>query len=197
MRIRQQSMRACLELTAERLYSAGWPPLTDHRTMPHSPCRFSLPRAVRPRRAALLLAALLGAPAICVTAAPADTLPVVELNAGIHRIHAELADNDSARMRGLMYREALAPNQGMLFIFDETATHCMWMRNTLLPLSVAFIDNDGSIVNIEEMKARTDDTHCARRGVHYALEMAAGWYKAHGLAAGSVIKGIDKAGGGR
>jgi uncharacterized membrane protein (UPF0127 family) len=121
-------------------------------------------------------------------------LPTVELSAGIHLIHAELANSDSARMRGLMFRKALAPNHGMLFLFDETATHCMWMRNTLLPLSVAFIDNDGTIVNIEEMKAQTDDTHCARHGVHYALEMDAGWFKAHGLGAGSMIKGIEKAG---
>jgi uncharacterized membrane protein (UPF0127 family) len=128
-------------------------------------------------------------------AAQGAALPTVELSAGIHLIHAELADNDSTRMRGLMYRQSLAPNHGMLFIFDETDRHCMWMRNTLLPLAVAFIDNDGSIVNVEEMKARTDDTHCARHGVRYALEMDGGWFKAHGLGAGSVIKGIAKAAG--
>jgi len=159
--------------------------------MPASPYRFPFRTAARRARRAAIIAGLIGllAPA----AMAAATLPVVELTAGIHLIHAELADNDSARMRGLMYREALAPNHGMLFIFDETDTHCMWMRNTLLPLSVAFIDNDGTIVNIEEMKARTDDTHCARRGVHYALEMPGGWYKEHGLKAGSQVKGIDKA----
>jgi len=171
--------------------------------MPHTPYQNPLHRATRLRSAALTvllaapLAVLLSLPTVRAIAAPAAALPTVELTAGIHLIHAELADNDSARMRGLMYRESLAPNHGMLFIFDETANHCMWMRNTVLPLSVAFIDNDGTIVNIEEMKARTDDTHCARHGVHYALEMAAGWYKAHGLSSGSVIKGIDKAGGGR
>jgi len=165
--------------------------------MPHSPYRYSLPRASRPWRSAVLLAALLALPSARVAAAQVNTLPVVELTAGIHLIHAELADNEGARELGLMYRDTLAPNHGMLFIFDETATHCMWMRNTWLPLSVAFIDNDGTIVNIEEMKARTDDTHCARHGVHYALEMAAGWYKAHGLSAGSVVRGLDKAAGRR
>ena len=172
--------------------------------MPHTPHQNPFHLAARSRGAALLavllaapLPVLLALPAAPATAAPAAALPMVELTAGIHLIHAELADNDSARMRGLMYRESLPPNHGMLFIFDETANHCMWMRNTVLPLSVAFIDNDGTIVNIEEMKARTDDTHCARHGVHYALEMSAGWYKAHGLSSGSVIKGIDKAGGGR
>ena len=168
--------------------------------MPNTPHQKSSHLPARRRGAALLavlLATLLSLPTGRATAAPPGTLPIVELTAGINLIHAELADNDGARMRGLMLRESLAPNHGMLFIFDETANHCMWMRNTLLPLSVAFIDNDGTIVNIEEMKARTDDTHCARHGVHYALEMAAGWYKAHGLSSGSVIKGIDKAGGGR
>lgn len=128
-------------------------------------------------------------------ASAAGPLPVVELEAGPHLIHAELANTYDARLLGLMFRESLAPNHGMLFIFDEDDTHCMWMRNTPLPLSVAFIDSHGAIVNIEEMKARTDDPHCAKHGVHIALEMAAGWYKSHGLAAGSVIKGIDKAAG--
>jgi uncharacterized membrane protein (UPF0127 family) len=161
--------------------------------MSRKPYRFSFPRSAAAGRHRVVLAALLALALARGAAAQGTALPTVELTAGIHLIHAELADNDSARMRGLMYREALAPNHGMLFIFDETDRHCMWMRNTLLPLSVAFIDNDGSIVNIEEMKAQTDDTHCARRGVHYALEMGSGWFKAHGLGAGSVIKGIGKA----
>ena len=138
-------------------------------------------------------AALLCALALRASGQGAPPLPVIELSAGMHLIHAELADNDATRMRGLMFRHALEPNHGMFFVFDSADQHCMWMRNTLLPLSVAFIDNDGTIVNIEEMKARTDDTHCARRGVHYALEMAGGWFKAHGLKAGNAIKGIDQA----
>jgi uncharacterized membrane protein (UPF0127 family) len=169
--------------------------------MPRMPYRFffsSFLQAWLPAiRLAPLLAPLLAMSVVDGAAAQGAALATVELSAGMHLIHAELADNDSARMRGLMYRQALAPNHGMLFIFDETDRHCMWMRNTLLPLSVAFIDNDGAIVNIEEMKARTDDTHCARRGVRYALEMDGGWFKAHGLGAGSVIKGIDGAAGRR
>jgi len=154
-------------------------------------CR--LPRRIALARA--LLAPLLAAALAGSAAAQPEpaTLPMVVLSAGIHLIHAELADSDATRMRGLMFRTALAPNHGMLFLFDETATHCMWMRNTLLPLSVAFIDDKGVIVNVEEMKAQTDDTHCALRGVRTALEMDAGWFKAHGLGAGSPIKGIDKA----
>jgi uncharacterized membrane protein (UPF0127 family) len=165
--------------------------------MPHRPYRFFFRFTPHARLRALCCAALLELLLARGVAAQSTALPTVELSSGIHLIHAELADNDSARMRGLMYRQTLAPNHGMLFIFDEADRHCMWMRNTLLPLAVAFIDNDGSIVNIEEMKARTDDTHCARHGVRYALEMRDRWFKAHGLAAGSVIKGIDKAAGGR
>src|SRR5262245_14261997 len=73
----------------------------------------------------------------------------VRLTAGVHLITAELAANDPMRTRGLMFRESLAANHGMLFVFDSKAVHCMWMRNTLLPLSVAFLDDDGRIVNIE------------------------------------------------
>ena len=147
------------------------------------PYRFSFPRAARRALAAGLF--LLGGAA---QAAPA--LSLVELTAGIHRIHAELADTDASRARGLMFRESLEPNHGMLFVFDRAEANCMWMRNTLLPLSVAFIADDGSIVNIEEMKARTDDTHCSARPVRYALEMAGGWFKARGLKPGSRIQGI-------
>jgi uncharacterized membrane protein (UPF0127 family) len=121
-------------------------------------------------------------------------MPSVELNAGIHLIHAELADNDAARARGLMFRTSLPPNHGMLFVFDEPATHCMWMRNTLIPLSVAFIDDDGRVVNIEEMKPQTDDSHCARKGVRYALEMSGEWFARHGVAPGAVLQGIGRRG---
>jgi len=140
-----------------------------------------------------LLAALVAG-----TAAPAqeaaNPMPTVELGAGIHLIHAELANTDLARMRGLMFRKALEPNHGMLFVFDGADRECMWMRNTLLPLSVAFIDDDGSIVNIEEMQPQTDDRHCAARKVRYALEMAGGWFRSHGVRAGSVLQGVVAAG---
>lgn len=119
-------------------------------------------------------------------------LSMVQLSAGIHLIHAELADNEAARMRGLMFRQTLAPNYGMLFVFDRADKHCMWMRNTLMPLSVAFIDASGSVVNIEEMKPQTDDSHCAQRPVRYALEMSAEWFRRHGVRAGDVLQGIPK-----
>jgi hypothetical protein len=110
--------------------------------MPRMPYRFFFSSSLH----AWLLAPLLAMSVVHGAAAQSAALATIELSAGIHLIHAELADNDSARMRGLMYRQALAPNHGMLFIFDETDRHCMWMRNTLLPLAVAFIDNVGEFV---------------------------------------------------
>ncbi len=129
--------------------------------------------------------ALLGA-----VAAGAQTLPTIRLSAGIHVITAEVAASDPARIRGLMFRERLAPNAGMLFIFDDKAVQCMWMRNTLIPLSVAFIDDDGRIVNIEDMQPHTENRHCATRPVRFALEMELGWFARRGLKAGSSIGGL-------
>ncbi len=119
--------------------------------------------------------------------------PTISLGAGIHLIRAEVAANNDTRMRGLMFRKALEPNQGMLFVFDELATHCMWMKNTLIPLSVAFIAADGVIVNIADMKPHDETTHCAQRPVPYALEMDRGWFASRGLKAGVRITGLDKA----
>jgi len=120
-------------------------------------------------------------------AAQAAAARTVQLTAGIHVITAEVADNEPARLQGLMHREGLAPNHGMLFVFERRATQCMWMRNTLIPLAVAFIDDDGTIANVEEMEPRTDASHCAKHPVRYALEMSGGWFKAHGIGAGSRI----------
>jgi uncharacterized protein len=92
----------------------------------------------------------------------------------------------------LMFREGLQPNHGMLFDFGEHATHCMWMRSTLIPLSVAFIDDDGTIANIEDMKPKTDDSHCARHQVRYALEMAGGWFAQRGVRAGTKLGGMPR-----
>src|SRR5262249_57720785 len=82
--------------------------------------------------------------------------PVAELNAGMHLIHAEVVSDPGTRAQGLMYRKSMAQNAGMLFIFDEPQVHCMWMKNTLIPLSVAFIDDRGAIVNIEDMEPQTE-----------------------------------------
>jgi len=126
-------------------------------------------------------------------AAMAQALPVLELQAGFHRIEAEVAHTQPSRTQGLMQRRALAPQRGMLFVFAETAQHCMWMRNTNLPLAVAFLDDSGRILNIEEMKPHTEDNHCAVLAARYALEMNAGWFFQRGLKRGDLIGGIERA----
>lgn len=117
-------------------------------------------------------------------------LPVAELSAGMHRIRAELAADDPSRMRGLMFRRSLGPNEGMLFVFDETATHCMWMKNTFVPLSVAFLDENARVINIADMTPHSEESHCAARPARYALEMQRGWFAARGIKAGFAIRGI-------
>jgi hypothetical protein len=130
--------------------------------------------------------------AFLAAAAPAlaQQIPVVQLNAGMHLIRAEVAADYATRMTGLMHRASMPSNAGMLFIFDEATTHCMWMRNTLLPLSVAFIDERGAIINVEDMEPQTEDSHCASRPARYALEMNRGWFAARGIKPGSRIGGI-------
>jgi uncharacterized membrane protein (UPF0127 family) len=122
-----------------------------------------------------------------------SAMPMLELSAGFHRIEAEVAANDQNRQLGLMNRQAMPPQHGMLFVFPQKNTHCMWMRNTLLPLSVAFMDEDGVIINIEDMKPQTEDNHCARVPARYALEMNLGWFAQRGIKAGAKLKGIEKA----
>lgn len=127
----------------------------------------------------------------------AQQLPRLPLRAGMHLIHAELAHTFDTRSRGLMFRESLGPNQGMLFVFEGAGRQCMWMRNTLIPLSVAFLDADGTIANIADMQPKSEQTHCAVRDVSFALEMEKGWFAARGIKPGAKIVGIDKAPGPR
>lgn len=124
-------------------------------------------------------------------------LPLVELFAGMHRIEAELAATPESRQVGMMQRTIMPPQRGMLFVFPETDKHCMWMRNTLLPLSVAFLDEKGRIINVEDMQPRTESNHCAAKPARYALEMNLGWFKTRGLGQGVAILGIEKTPSGR
>ena len=119
-------------------------------------------------------------------------LPTTPLSAGVHLITAELAATDATRMLGLMFRTALAGNHGMLFDFEQRAMHCMWMRNTLIPLSVAFIEDDGTIVNVEDMAPQTDTSHCARKPVRWALEMDKGWFAQRGIKPGAKLNGLPR-----
>lgn len=139
---------------------------------------------------------LLGSTALAASTAwaqqPSTNFPVVSLTAGMHVIKAEVAATAAEREQGLMFREKLAINEGMLFIFPAPAGVCMWMKNTLLPLSVAFIDENGKIINIEDMKPQTTDSHCAKKLVRYALEMNRGWFKQKNIKPGSVIEGLPR-----
>jgi uncharacterized membrane protein (UPF0127 family) len=116
--------------------------------------------------------------------------PVAQLNAGMHLIRAEVVSDPAARAQGLMHRKSLAPNAGMLFIFDQLEIHCMWMKNTLIPLSVAFIDERGTIVNIADMEPRSEASHCAAQPVRYALEVNRGWFAARAIKPGTRVGGV-------
>lgn len=122
--------------------------------------------------------------------AVADALPVKTLQGNKWLIEVEVAATETARRQGLMFRQKMADNHGMLFIFAADEMQCMWMRNTLIPLSVAFLDSAARIVNIEDMAPLTYNIHCAQQPVRFALEMNQGWFSAHGINEGSGISGI-------
>jgi uncharacterized membrane protein (UPF0127 family) len=119
-------------------------------------------------------------------------LPVVQLTAGMHAIRAEVADRMETRMTGLMHRKSMETNAGMVFVFDELAPHCMWMKNTFIPLSVAFLDQSGAIINIADMTPHSEQSHCATRPARYALEMNKGWFAQRGIKPGAKLRGVEK-----
>lgn len=142
-------------------------------------------------------AALLALACLCSGSANAQTpvvrkFPTTQLNIGIHLIKAEVAQTEAEREQGLMFREKMGDNEGMLFLFGAPAGVCMWMKNTLIPLSVAFMDEKGVIINIEEMKEQTLDSHCAKRAAVYALEMNKGWFKQKNIKPGTRIDGLPQ-----
>ena len=116
-------------------------------------------------------------------------LPQITLTAGMHNIVAQLAQTPEQRQIGLMFRKDMPAHEGMLFVFEQPATQCFWMKNTLLPLSAAFIADDGTIVNIEDMAPQTLDSHCSKKPVRMVLEMNKGWFAKRGLKAGSKLSG--------
>ncbi|HEX7889987.1 MAG TPA: DUF192 domain-containing protein [Ramlibacter sp.] len=121
---------------------------------------------------------------------PQMNLPRLRLSAGMHQIDAQVAASPDQRMTGLMHRTEMPQQEGMLFVFEYPAQQCFWMKNTLLPLSVAFIEEDGTIANIDEMKAQTLDSHCSAKPVRYVLEMNQGWFARKGIKAGQKIAGL-------
>jgi uncharacterized membrane protein (UPF0127 family) len=141
-----------------------------------------------PMRAAAAALALAAA-AVHAQGVPQPTLPKVMLKAGMHVIAAEVAQSPAQQETGMMFRRSVEKNDGMLFVNDAPALRCFWMHNTLVPLSIAFIADDGTIVNIDEMKAQTDDSHCSLRPVRFALEMRAGWFREHAIQPGFRLGG--------
>lgn len=119
-------------------------------------------------------------------------VPLIELTAGMYRIEAEVMATPERRATGLMRRAEMPQQHGMLFVFPQEQRHCMWMKNTLLPLSVAFLDRTGKIINVEDMQPQSENNHCAAGDARYALEMNIGWFKTRGLSRGAHVVGVEK-----
>lgn len=118
-------------------------------------------------------------------------MPKVELQAGMFRIEARVAANEKDRMQGLMHVRTMQPHQGMLFVFDRPGEYCMWMKNTLIPLTVAFMDETGKIINLADMEPQSEQNHCARRPALFALEMNRGWFTERRLQPGTFLRGLE------
>lgn len=120
---------------------------------------------------------------------PQMDLPRMQLTAGMHLIQAQVASTPRQREVGLMFRKEMPAGEGMLFVFENASPLCFWMKNTVLPLSAAFIGDDGTIINIEDMKPMTTDSHCAKRPARFVLEMNQGWFAKRGIVAGQKLSG--------
>lgn len=122
-----------------------------------------------------------------------DELPTVDLAIKGHRLVAEIAATETTRETGLMHRFSLQRDHGMLFVFSDAQPQAFWMKNTYVPLSIAFIGSDGTILNVDDMAPLTESTHPSRGLALYALEMKKGWYAERGIAAGDRVTGLEKA----
>jgi uncharacterized protein len=120
--------------------------------------------------------------------APQPPLPTIKVKAGMFVVTAEVAKEPGERSMGLMFRQTMEPDHGMLFVFDRSDVHCFWMRNTLLPLTIAWLSDDGTIVSMADMKPKTEDNNCPTAPAKFALEMNQGWFKKKGLKVGSKLK---------
>jgi uncharacterized membrane protein (UPF0127 family) len=120
---------------------------------------------------------------------PQMQLPRTKLNAGMHMLDVQLAQTPEQRQIGLMFRKEMPQHEGMLFVFEQPATQCFWMRNTLIPLTAAFVADDGSIVNLADMKPQSDDSHCSTKPVRFVLEMNVGWFAKRQIKPGYQLSG--------
>ena len=116
-------------------------------------------------------------------------MPRVQLQAGMFQIDAQVAATPKQREVGLMFRQDMATHEGMLFVFEQPQQQCFWMKNTLLPLTAAFVADDGTIVNLVDMKPQSTDSHCSSKPVRFVLEMHQGWFAKKGFKAGSRLVG--------
>jgi uncharacterized membrane protein (UPF0127 family) len=120
---------------------------------------------------------------------PQLNLPRLQLTAGMHLIDTQLALTPEHRTIGLMFRKEMPTTEGMLFVFEQASVQCFWMKNTLLPLTAAFVSDDGTIINLADMKPQTTDSHCSTKPVRYVLEMNQGWFAKRGIKAGTKLVG--------
>jgi uncharacterized protein len=141
------------------------------------------------RLAAAALGSLLIAGAACAQVGPQPRLPTVNLTAGMYVIKAELARTPEQQATGMMFRREMPGNEGMLFVNEEPGVRCFWMKNTLLPLTIAFIADDGTIVNLADMQPQSERSHCSAQPVRYALEMNQGWFAKRGIGPGFRLRG--------
>lgn len=116
-------------------------------------------------------------------------LPRTLMSVGVHQIDAQVARTPQEHAIGLMFRKEMPPNEGMLFVFKEPSKQCFWMKNTLLGLTAAFVADDGTVVNLEDMQANTTDSHCSSQPVRYVLEVNQGWFAKKGIKAGAKLSG--------
>ena len=151
-------------------------------------------RLLRPVFAAMVAAMLGSAPAVQAqgrdaVAGEPQRLQAIQLTAGMHVIRAELAITPEQRQKGLMFRRDLGANDGMLFVFEQPMPQCFWMKNTPTPLSIAFLADDGTIVNLADMQPFDERSHCSAKPVRYVLEMHQGWFAKRGLKPGFKLGG--------
>jgi uncharacterized protein len=160
--------------------------------MPHPLITFSLQPGLKRQIAQCFSALLLVVSGTALAQGqPQMDLPRIQLSAGMHLIDAQVAQTPEQRQIGLMHRAQMPVTEGMLFVFEQPATQCFWMKNTLLPLTAAFVADDGRVVNLADMQPQTTDSHCSAEPVRFVLEMNQGWFAKRGVKAGSRIGGLQ------
>jgi uncharacterized protein len=140
-------------------------------------------------RALFLSAAILCASPASAQDGPQPKLKTIELTAGMHVIHTELAISPNEQMTGLMFRRGMGANDGMLFLYPDSGVRCFWMRNTLIPLTIAFLKADGTVINFADMAPLDESSHCSEQPAQYALEVPQGWFAKRGFKPGLKLRG--------